>query len=138
MPFLVYEPSSSLSRWDTYDAPSNIYERHPQQARRSSAIDLQRLELPVKREIEYQSPSPETWHYEIKTGYGEVESGVCFPLPHTLDGGYLNLKEAALTNKLLPYVATETCLRSRAEQQSIFSFSICLVFGRHRSGVSID
>jgi len=44
----------------------------------------------------YRSPAPETWHHEIKTGYGEVESKLRFPLPHTLDGGYLNSKEAAL------------------------------------------
>ena len=31
-----------------------------------------------------------------KTGYGELESKPRFPLPHTLDGGYLNSKEAAL------------------------------------------
>jgi hypothetical protein len=28
--------------------------------------------------------------------YGEVESKMRFPLPHTLDGGYLITKEAAL------------------------------------------
>ena len=39
----------------------------------------------------YRPPAPET-----KTGYGEVESKMRFPLPHTLDGGYLISKEAAL------------------------------------------
>jgi hypothetical protein len=34
----------------------------------------------------YRSPAPETWQTEIKTGYGEVESKVRFPLPHTPDG----------------------------------------------------
>ena len=34
----------------------------------------------------YRSPAPETWQPEMKTGYGEVESKVHFPLPHTLDG----------------------------------------------------
>ena len=29
----------------------------------------------------YRSPAPETWQTEIKTGYGEVESKVRFPLP---------------------------------------------------------
>jgi transposase InsO family protein len=47
----------------------------------------------------YRSPAPETWQHEIKTGYGEVESRVRFPLPHTFDGGYLNSKEAALEPK---------------------------------------
>jgi hypothetical protein len=34
----------------------------------------------------YRSPAPETWQTEIKPGYGEVESKVRFPLPHTLGG----------------------------------------------------
>ena len=34
----------------------------------------------------YRSPAPETWQPAVKTGYGEVESKVRFPLPHTLDG----------------------------------------------------
>ena len=29
----------------------------------------------------YRSPAPETWQHEIKTGYGEVESKLRFPLP---------------------------------------------------------
>ncbi len=29
----------------------------------------------------YRSPAPETWQPEVKTGYGEVESKVRFPLP---------------------------------------------------------
>jgi transposase InsO family protein len=44
----------------------------------------------------YRPPAPESWQTEIKTGYGEVESKVRFPLPHTPDGGYLITKEAAL------------------------------------------
>ena len=43
----------------------------------------------------YRSPAPETWQTEIKTGYGEVESKVRFPLPHTPDGD-----EAPLTSSL--------------------------------------
>ncbi|MBB5060932.1 hypothetical protein HDF16_005668 [Granulicella aggregans] len=39
----------------------------------------------------YRPPAPET-----KAGYGEMESKLRFPLPHTLDGGYLITKEAAL------------------------------------------
>ena len=45
----------------------------------------------------YRPLAPETWQREIQTGYGEVESRVRFPLPHTLDSGYLNPKEAALS-----------------------------------------
>jgi putative transposase len=44
----------------------------------------------------YRPPAPESWQTEIKTGYGEVESKLRFPLPHTLDGGHLITKEAAL------------------------------------------
>jgi putative transposase len=44
----------------------------------------------------YRPPAPESWQTESKTGYGEVESKMRFPLPHTLDGGYLTTKEAAL------------------------------------------
>jgi putative transposase len=44
----------------------------------------------------YRSPAPETWQHEIKTGYGEVESRVRLPLPHTLDGGEISTKLAAL------------------------------------------
>jgi putative transposase len=44
----------------------------------------------------YRSPAPETWQYEIKTGHGEVESKVRLPLPHTLDGGAITAKRAAL------------------------------------------
>ena len=41
----------------------------------------------------YRSPAPETWHHELRTGYGEVESKERFPPPHALDGGetYANL-----------------------------------------------
>jgi hypothetical protein len=35
----------------------------------------------------YRSPAPETWLSETKTGCGEVESKVRFPLLHTPDGG---------------------------------------------------
>jgi putative transposase len=34
--------------------------------------------------LDYRSPAPETWHHEIKTGYGEMESKLRFRLPHTL------------------------------------------------------
>jgi putative transposase len=34
----------------------------------------------------YRPPAPETWQTEITTGYGEVESKLRFPLPHTPDG----------------------------------------------------
>jgi hypothetical protein len=44
----------------------------------------------------YRSPAPETWLSETKTGYGEVESKVRFPLPHTLDGGEILTKLVAL------------------------------------------
>jgi len=44
----------------------------------------------------YRPPAPESWQGGTKTGYGEVESKVRFSLPHTLDGGYLISKEAAL------------------------------------------
>lgn len=44
----------------------------------------------------YRPPAPESWQTETKTGYGEVESKMRFPLPRTLDGGYLMTKEAAL------------------------------------------
>jgi putative transposase len=44
----------------------------------------------------YRSPAPETWHPEIKTRYGEVESKLRFPLPHTLDGDEISTKLAAL------------------------------------------
>jgi putative transposase len=43
----------------------------------------------------YQSPAPGTSQHQIKTGYGEVESKVRFPLPHTLDGGEKSTKLAA-------------------------------------------
>ena len=46
--------------------------------------------------LSYRPPAPESWQGGTKTGYGEVESKVRFPLPHTLDGGYLITKEAAL------------------------------------------
>jgi hypothetical protein len=44
----------------------------------------------------YKSPAPETWQPEVKTGYGEVESKVRFPLPHTLDGDEILPKLVAL------------------------------------------
>ena len=44
----------------------------------------------------YRSPAPETWLHEIKTGYGEVESRVRLPFPHTLDDGERSTKPAAL------------------------------------------
>ena len=44
----------------------------------------------------YRSPAPETWQPEMKTGYGEVESKVRFPLPHTLDGDEILTKINAL------------------------------------------
>jgi putative transposase len=44
----------------------------------------------------YRSPAPETWQPEVKTGYGEVESKVRFPLPHTLDGDEILTKLVAL------------------------------------------
>ena len=44
----------------------------------------------------YRPPAPESWQPETKIGYGEVESKLRSPLPHTLDGGYLISKEAAL------------------------------------------
>ena len=44
----------------------------------------------------YKSPAPETWQPEVKTGYGEVESKVRFPLPHTLDGDEILTKINAL------------------------------------------
>jgi putative transposase len=43
----------------------------------------------------YRSPAPETWQHQIKTAYGEVESKVRLPLPHTLDGGEKSTKLAA-------------------------------------------
>jgi len=43
----------------------------------------------------YRPPAPAAWAAST-TGYGEVESKVRFPLPHTPDGGYLTSKEAAL------------------------------------------
>jgi len=45
---------------------------------------------------EYRPSASESWQDKIKTGYGEVESNDRIPLPHTLDGGHLNSKEAAL------------------------------------------
>ncbi len=44
----------------------------------------------------YRPPAPQTWQHELKTGYGEVESNVHFPLPHTLDGGETSTKFNAL------------------------------------------
>jgi putative transposase len=44
----------------------------------------------------YRSPAPETWQPEVNTGYGEVESKVRFPLPHTLDGDEILTKLVAL------------------------------------------
>ena len=44
----------------------------------------------------YRSPAPETWQTEIKTGYGEVESKVRFPLPHTPDGDVITNQLVAL------------------------------------------
>lgn len=44
----------------------------------------------------YRPPAPETWQPEIRLGNGEVESKVRFPLPHTLDGGEISAKLAAL------------------------------------------
>jgi putative transposase len=44
----------------------------------------------------YRSPAPETRQAEIKSGYGEVESKVRFPLPHTLHGGEMHAKLTAL------------------------------------------
>ena len=44
----------------------------------------------------YRSPAPESWLSETKTGYGEVESKVRFPLLHTLDGGEILTKLVAL------------------------------------------
>jgi putative transposase len=44
----------------------------------------------------YRSPAPETWQPEMKTGYGEVESKVPFPLPPTLDGDEILTKLVAL------------------------------------------
>jgi putative transposase len=44
----------------------------------------------------YRSPAPEMWHHKIKTGYGEVESKLRSPLLHTLDGGEISTKLAAL------------------------------------------
>jgi putative transposase len=44
----------------------------------------------------YRSPAPETWQPEVKTGYGEVESKVRFPLPHTLDGDEITNQLVAL------------------------------------------
>jgi putative transposase len=40
----------------------------------------------------YRSRAPETWHPEIKTGYGEVESKLRFPPLHTLDGDEISTK----------------------------------------------
>ena len=34
---------------------------------------------------DHRPPAPEAWQAEIKTGYGEVESKVRFPLLHTRD-----------------------------------------------------
>ena len=42
----------------------------------------------------YRPPAPESWQTQTKTGYGEVESKLRSPFPHTLDGGYWNSKEA--------------------------------------------
>jgi transposase InsO family protein len=44
----------------------------------------------------YRSPAPETWQPKMKTGYGEVESKVRFPLPHTLDRDEILTKINAL------------------------------------------
>ena len=44
----------------------------------------------------YRAPAPGTWHHESKTGYGQVESEVRFPLPHTLDCGEVVAKLTAL------------------------------------------
>ena len=46
--------------------------------------------------LNYRSPAPETWQPELKTGYGEVESVLRFPLPHTLDGDEILTKLVAL------------------------------------------
>lgn len=43
----------------------------------------------------YRSPAPEAW-LTNSMGHGEVETATRFPLLHTPDGGYLNLKIAAL------------------------------------------
>ena len=44
----------------------------------------------------YRPPAPEARQAEIKTGYGEVESKVRFPLLHTLDGDEIYPKLSAL------------------------------------------
>ena len=44
----------------------------------------------------YRPPAPQAWQHELKPGYGEVESKLRFPLPHTLDGGEIFTKLAAL------------------------------------------
>src|SRR6267378_3340716 len=44
----------------------------------------------------YRSPAPEAWQPEVKPGYGEVESKVPFPLPHTLDRDEILTKLVAL------------------------------------------
>ena len=43
----------------------------------------------------YRSPAPETWHHQLKAGYGEVETKYA-SLPHTLDGGEIYAKLTAL------------------------------------------
>jgi putative transposase len=44
----------------------------------------------------YRSPAPETWQTETKTGYGEGESKVRFPLPHTPHGDEITNQLVAL------------------------------------------
>ena len=44
----------------------------------------------------YRPPAPEAWLTTNNKGHGEVETATRFPLPHTLDGGYLNSELAAL------------------------------------------
>jgi len=49
----------------------------------------------------YRPPAPETWQPELRSGYGEVESKVRFPLPHTLDGGEISANSPRYTNSSL-------------------------------------
>ena len=44
----------------------------------------------------YRPPAPEAWRTETKTGYGEMESKLRFPLPHTPDCGEISTKLVAL------------------------------------------
>ena len=75
----------------------------------------------------YRSPAPETWQPGMKTGYGEVESKVRFPLPHTLDGDEILTNQCATltiqpvqkighsrTNKSCPFADASTLASAMA------------------------